>query len=266
MRHTHASLAALVLIAAATLSSASSARPGARPQTSRKQVVVELFTSEGCSSCPPADALLAELDRTQPVPDALIIPLEEHVDYWNSDGWRDPFSSAAFTYRQEAYARRFGISGPYTPQMVVAGRTEMIGTASREARAAISAAANAPRVEISLAVAAGTPPDASLLVTIRVDPVPHDVREAAKVYLAITEDGLASDVSAGENSGRHLEHRGVVRRLSSAGRAEQGRPFAANVDARIAPAWKRGNLRVVVFLEGTSTGQILGAATASVRP
>jgi hypothetical protein len=227
---------------------------------------VELFTSEGCSSCPPADALLAELDRTQPVADALIIPLEEHVDYWNSDGWHDPFSSPAFTSRQEAYARRFGISGPYTPQMVVAGRTEMIGIASREARAAISAAAHAPRAEVSLAVAAGTPPEASLRATIRVDTLPPDIREAAEVFLAITEDGLVSDVSAGENSGRHLEHRGVVRKLSSAGRAKPGRPFVANVDTRIAPGWKRENLHVLVFLEGASTGQILGAATASAKP
>jgi hypothetical protein len=266
MRRTHASLSAVVLIAAATLCSASPARREARALPPRNPVVVELFTSEGCSSCPPADALLAELDRTQPVPGALIIPLEEHVDYWNSDGWRDPFSSAAFTSRQEAYARRFGTSGPYTPQMVVAGRTELLGSASREARAAISAAAREPRIEVSLVVAAGTPPDAALRATIRVEAFPQGVREAAEVFLAITEDGLASQVSAGENSGHRLEHRAVVRKLISAGRAEPGRPFAANVDGRIAPAWKRENLRVVVFLEGASTGQILGAATSPAIP
>ena len=98
-------------------------------------VVVELFTSQGCSSCPPADALLALLDKD---PDVLV--LSEHVDYWNHLGWRDPFSSSAHSARQQAYARRFGQDGPYTPQMVVDGRVQFVGSDARRARAAIAAA------------------------------------------------------------------------------------------------------------------------------
>jgi hypothetical protein len=222
-----------------------------------------LFTSEGCSSCPPADALLAELDRTQPVPEAQVIPLEEHVDYWDSDGWRDPFSSATFTARQEEYARRFDISGPYTPQMVVAGRTEMLGSASSQARAAITAATHAPRTEVSLKLTSGAPPDDSLRVAIQAGPLPAELPESAQVYLAVTEDGLASNVTAGENSGRHMEHRAVVRKLISAGRAERGHPFVANVNVAVATGWKRENLRVVVFLQGAASGQILGAQSSS---
>jgi hypothetical protein len=256
MRHTR--LAALLLILSVPVLSS--------PAPPRVPVVVELFTSEGCSSCPPADALLAELDRTQPVAEAQVIPLEEHVDYWNSDGWRDPFSSGAFTERQEVYVRRFGISGPYTPQMVVAGRTELLGSASNQARAAIAAAARAQRVEVSLAVTSGAPPDDSLRAAIQVGPLPAEIGEIAQVYLAVTEDGLASDVSAGENSGRRLAHSAVVRKLISAGRTEPGRPFSAKVNALVAPGWKRENLRVVAFLEGASGGQILGAQSTSLTP
>ncbi len=253
-------LACLVTLLA-VLCSASS---GGSPAPAHVPVVVELFTSEGCSDCPPADALLAELDRTQPVPGALIIPLEEHVDYWDSQGWRDPFSSAAFTQRQEAYARRLNVASPYTPQMVVAGQSEFVGSASRTARAAIAAAAQFPVIEVALDVTTAAPPGDSFRATIRAAALPAAAAEDAGVYLAITEDGLASDVGAGENAGRHMEHRAVVRKFIPAGKMEPGTPFSGIVDGRIAPGWKRENLRMVALLEGAATGKILGAATVAV--
>jgi hypothetical protein len=240
----------------------------------RVPVVVELFTSEGCSDCPPADALLAELDRTQPVPGAQIIPLEEHVDYWNHDGWRDPFSSPQFTERQEEYARRFEISGPYTPQMVVGGRKELVGSASADARAAIAAGARQPQSEVLLNVyivsANEEPPGTrgrvansdTLRGVVRV-PLQYDHRaEPAEIWLAITEDGLASNVSAGENSGRRLEHRAVVRTLVHIGRVEPDKSFTGDANTPIAHAWKRQDLHVVGFLQGAESGKILGAATS----
>src|ERR1700691_2578855 len=111
----------------------------------RIPVLVELFTSEGCSSCPPADALLEKLDGEQPIAGAQIIVLSEHVDYWNHLGWKDPFSSAAFSARQEMYAHRFSLDGPYTPEMVVNGSAECNGSDAQKAESAIRHAIQEPK-------------------------------------------------------------------------------------------------------------------------
>src|SRR4051794_31422178 len=100
----------------------------AQSPSSRVPVLVELFTSEGCSDCPPADALLAKLDATQPIMGAQIIVLSEHVTYWNHQGWSDPFSFEAMTERQEKYGRRFRLDSSYTPQMVVDGAEQFVGS------------------------------------------------------------------------------------------------------------------------------------------
>src|ERR1700730_7669529 len=123
--------------------------PAAGPD-GRVPVVVELFTSEGCSSCPPADAVLAKLARSQPVQNAHVIVLSEHVDYWNNLGWVDPFSSPQFRARQNDYARAFGVESVYTPQMVVNGRAEFVGDDFRRASAEIEKAANQPSATIQL--------------------------------------------------------------------------------------------------------------------
>src|SRR5205807_1864042 len=120
----------------------------------RKAVIVELFTSEGCSSCPPADELLGRIGGQESLNGATIIPLGFHVDYWNSLGWQDRFSSHAYTERQEQYVRKFKLEGPYTPQMVVDGASEFVGNSSLRAQAALAEAATRPP-EADIRISAG---------------------------------------------------------------------------------------------------------------
>src|SRR5215472_8372575 len=162
-------------------------------------VLVELFTSEGCSSCPPADALLMRLQREQPVEGVQVIALSEHVDYWNQLGWTDPFSSGGFSERQRRYAEEFQGEGPYTPQMVVDGKTAFVGSDSRRALQVISAAAKAPKARIDLRCAGD-------LLEIRADAASDD----SDVLFAISENGLSSNVRRGENKGRTMEHDAVA--------------------------------------------------------
>ncbi len=237
---------------------------GSQPVVARIPIVVELFTSEGCSDCPPADKFLAELGRTQPVAEALIIPLEEHVDYWDHDGWRDPFSDPMFTWRQQWYAQHFGLPGPATPEMVVDGRAQFLGRAVGKMREAIEESARAPQAQVALTLAPGAEKGV-LQATIRIQDYPSNLTkkdDKAEVRVAVTEDDLASQVGAGENAGKHLEHEAVVRKLISAGEVKEGEPFSKEVKIPLAREWNPEHLHVVVFLEAHSSHQILGAATS----
>jgi len=118
-----------------------SAEPVSAAGRGNGPVIVELFTSEGCSSCPPADAALAKLEESQGAANAEVIALEEHVDYWDRQGWRDPFSSAEFTARQQRYGEWLHIDAPYTPEMFVDGQSEFLGSDSRRALSELARAA-----------------------------------------------------------------------------------------------------------------------------
>jgi len=266
-------LAASILIALSLVAAATWIRPHAQASSAtsdaaRTPVVVELFTSEGCSSCPPADELLARLSEQQSLKNAEVIALEEHVDYWNNLGWADPFSSGDWTARQYNYAGVLGNVNAYTPQMVVDGQAEFVGSSTWKARHAIQEAAaraktavtltadradSANRVNVSASVGklAGTTPG-----------------NAAEVWLAITETGLHSAVTRGENAGEDLHHAAVVRSMRKIGEAkpEGETSFAGDAAVPLQKEWKRENLRAVLFVQEKRSRRILGAAEIRIAP
>jgi len=245
-------------LTAAILAAPGTADQAGDPASRRQPVLLELFTSEGCSSCPPADALLEKLDSEQPVAGAQIIVLSEHVDYWNHDGWTDPFSSAAFTARQVDYVRRFGRDEPYTPEMVVDGSAECNGSDALKAQAAIRQASLLPKIGIRIRAAAAG--DAA--VTIEVDALPEGTAHKANVYLAHAAETGASDVLRGENRGRTLRYVAIVRdiqRIGSIGGREMFRKQVA-IRAADAPA----ESRLIAFVQEAGNGRVWGAAMYTV--
>lgn len=221
-----------------------------------RSVIVELFTSEGCSSCPPADALLGHLRQDLAAQQIEVLPLGFHVDYWNSLGWNDRFSSAEFTRRQQDYTKTMKLDGPYTPQMVVNGEAEFVGNDAAQAHGMIIRAANQPQnAEIKISPA----PDSKLFVQVK---TPGSADNSA-VLLAITEDNLSTKIGAGENNGRTLHHAAVVRAFKEIGKLHAGR-FEAAVPLSLQKDWKRNDLRIVVFVQDGPGGRIESAASVAL--
>jgi len=229
-------------------------------RSSRAPVLVELFTSEGCSSCPPADALLRQLDQTQPIPGADAIVLSEHVDYWNRIEWKDPFSSSFFSDRQNAYAGRFGLGGVYTPQMVVDGTTEFTGSESDKARVAIGKAGQNPKLTVRLS-SVRVEESKKLRASLQVEG-PVKTR-GAEVFVVLALDHAESQVLRGENAGRNLAHVGVVKKLEKVGEFHAGEKFVKDVELKI-DSGNSGNLRLVVFVQEHGLGRVLGAVEQAV--
>ena len=230
----------------------------------RVAVVAELFTSEGCSSCPPADEVLTRLMASQPVAGVEIIALGEHVDYWDRLGWRDPFSSPTFTSRQSQYDDRvFRSHRIYTPQIVVDGQSEEVGSDLDAVRRAIERAAKQPKA----AVTVGARADGDRLsVDVRVDAAADvPLRDTADIMVAITEDRLETHVRRGENSGRVLEHTAVVRSLSTVGALSLGRrTLSITAPLTLSRDWKPERLRVVAFVQETKSRRMVGAGSITL--
>jgi hypothetical protein len=218
----------------------------------RPPVLVELFTSEGCSSCPPADAALARLARDPALSAVEVIPLELHVDYWNQLGWADPFSAPEFTARQEQYARALGGEGLYTPQMIVDGWVSGVASPSGFRRG-VEKAAGREKSRLEVLVASARP---GLDVTVR-----PPAGLSGHLVVALSEDRLSSKVERGENRGLTLTHAPVARLLVDDG------PVAAEHHLRLglSPGWKRDQLRVVVFVQEAG-GRVTAVGTAMVPP
>ena len=230
-------------------------RPENLPDGGSTPVLVELFTSEGCSSCPPAEALLLRLGRTQPVRGADVIVLEEHVDYWDHLGWKDPFSSESATDRQVEYGEAFGGRQAYTPQMIVDGSAEFVGSSESEALRAIRTASQSPKPAVQLSWGTGD------MLTIQINPQANaDRGDPADVYLVVAENMLHSDVKRGENAGRALEHDGVTRLFQPLGNIKTvSSGFSSTVAVRPAGEWNRANLRAVVFVQDRHSHRVWAA-------
>jgi hypothetical protein len=229
-------------------------------ETHRTPVLVELFTSEGCSSCPPADALLERLDRSQPVNGAELIVLSEHVDYWNEIGWKDPFSSHEYSERQSAYASQFGRGSIYTPQMVVDGYIEFVGSDEREAAQAIENAAKVRKIPVS--ISSSLSDEKTITLHIETGTLPSSVTaESADVFLAIADNFDESQVSRGENAGRTLRHVAVLRSLVRIGAVDGTTGFSRDIKVNL-NAKDRRNLRVAVIVQEASAGRVWGAGLA----
>jgi hypothetical protein len=230
----------------------------------RVSVIVELFTSEGCSDCPPADSVLTRL-ASQPPQGADVIALGEHVDYWDRQGWRDPFSSAGFTARQTDYVRALNLQSAYTPQMVVNGRDEFVGSDYSRAVDAIAKAARDAAHRLTVSLTLDPARNGIVPAHVKIDSA-SGTRGSADVFVAVTEDGLQSHVTAGENRGRDLKHSAVVRSLTRiATVAPKSRTWSGGGEITLDGRWKTGAVRIVAFAQDHDRREILGATSASIR-
>ena len=236
----------------------------AHAQTNPVPILVELFTSEGCSSCPPADAWLQQLESSQPIPGAQLIVLSEHVDYWDHDGWKDPYSSSLATDRQQDYVRAMSLSGPYTPQLVVDGKAELHLDQPDQVRRTLLAASQSAAVPVTIGPVKVTEGSAALLQShIEVDGT--SARRSADIYAAIALDHAESQVLHGENGGRHLTHIAVVHDLIKVGRVEKGKTFSRDFQTKLSAGMSAKKLRLVVFVQEPDAGSVVGAAVQRIQ-
>lgn len=248
--------AALLLgaLAATAFASSSEAPP---PKGPRVPVLLELYTSEGCSSCPSADALVDELSRAQPVDGVEVVALGLHVDYWNYLGWADPYSNSDFSNRQALANQALGRDGVFTPQALVNGRVSLVGSDSGGLRQALRAERDRPAAHVEAAARVrGDRVELSATVT-GAPAVARD--DEAEVWAALTESGLSTEVRRGENAGRTLHHAPVARRLVRLGQLSAS-PLSTSV--ALDPSWKRDRLKAVVFVQERRSRRVLGVAAA----
>jgi hypothetical protein len=209
-------------------------------------VLLELYTSEGCPTCPPADANLARLEKEQPVIDTEIVTLALHVDYWNSLSQKDIYSSPLFSRRQQIYSQALKINQSYTPQMIVDGQTQLIGNNMAKAQKAILEAAKINKATIEIAPTAEK-------FKIKISDIP--AHEIATVFLAITEDNLVSNRKSGANPA----HTSVVRHLSSLGMLTAAQISAElEITLQLQSNWKKENLKLIVFVQENASRRVLG--------
>ncbi len=244
------------LIALAAMALAGCSTQAASAPANNQPVLVELYTSQGCSSCPPADRVLSTLGHKGSVAGVPVIPLAYHVDYWNYLGWRDPLSSSKWSERQRVYARAVASGRVYTPQLIVDGRSHVVGSDRRKVANRVRAAAAARKLGVSakLTRARGT-------VDVAVS-VPKIVgRRDVDIVVALYENEVTTRVSRGENKGRVLRNDYIVRRLKRFGPTR-----TVTARFKLEPSWRSAKLGAVAFVRERKSLAVIGAVRATPEP
>lgn len=225
--------------------------------SAKTPVLVELFTSQGCPSCPAADKILNDLETSQPISGAEIITLAWHVDYWDGFGWKDEFASPAFTQRQVVYSRSLNIGGTYTPQMFVDGTTYFIGTKQDKATKSITQATKNSKSEIKVSLDKDK-------AKISIPALPK--HERATVYVAFTQDNLTRKIGRGNNAGQTLAHSSIARDLRAVASIEpQMMKFESEVPLQFQPDWNKEDLNLIVFVQENKSRKILAVSRIEVK-
>jgi hypothetical protein len=220
----------------------------------QKAVLVELFTSEGCSSCPPADALLSKVNGSQTSGGQLVVGISEHVTYWNSLGWSDPYSSPAYTERQNAYSERFHLEGAYTPQMVINGAEQIVGSDRAALLHAVEKEdAEIPRMSlriVSLSAAANT-------LTVNLATSGDVPKQGVDLMAVLADDSDRSNVLRGENSGRLLAHVAVARSITRVAKVKTAGDLTVQIPIPASFQATQGH-HLILFAQTPGNGRVLG--------
>ena len=223
----------------------------------QKTVLVELFTSEGCSSCPPADALLRQVNGSQTTDGQLIVGISEHVTYWNQLGWSDPYSSSTYTERQDAYSQRFHLDGVYTPQMVINGAEQIVGS-DRAAllRAVLTEEEHPSRMALRILSVEAAQGGWNVHFSASGELPAHGV----DLIAVLADDSDRSNVLHGENSGRTLAHVAVARSISRIAKLQTVGEGTAQIP--IPPSFQASQgHHLILFAQTPGNGRVLGADT-----
>ncbi len=224
-------------------------------------VLVELFTSEGCSDCPPADELLRQVNGHKTAGGQLIVGISEHVSYWNGLGWKDPFSADLYTSRQNDYGTHFGLESVYTPQMVVNGREQFVGSDSRALQAAL--VTESQRKQIALRIDSAQIKGNSVTFSYTATDLP--AKGALQLVAVLVDDMDQSSVLRGENSGRKLTHVAVARAYAPLGALREAVKYSTTLP--LPPSFLSSpgaGHHLVLFAQQGNGGPILGTDTKPI--
>jgi hypothetical protein len=253
-----------VSLVAVLLFAGSSKTVSAQDTNAPRMVLVELFTSEGCSSCPPADALLRKLNGTRSDSGQIIVGLSEHVTYWNNLGWMDPFSDETYTSRQSAYGEHFRLDSVYTPQVVVNGEAQVLGSDGSAILKAVAKTGDRGQVVVHIDSVSASDVGSRKTVAVTFS-VAGLAANGADIYAVIADDMASSSVLRGENTGRTLSHVSVARSLPKVASLKEAKTLTVSLPVPLVlkgqPETKR---HLIVFAQERGAGKVLAVQSQAL--